>query len=193
MAEHFDVVVIGGGPGGYAAALYGGSAGLKVALVEKDKVGGTCLHRGCIPAKELLETAATDRHVAARQGVRHPRRASPARLGRRRWPASSTIVDGNWKGLQSHAQAAAGTTTFAGTGTLGADRTVTVTGGRRRTTELTGDAVILAAGSVPRTIPGFDVDGTIVVTSDELLDLADAARPRPWSSAAAPSAASSPR
>jgi len=57
-------VVIGGGPGGYAAALYGASAGLKVACVEKDKVGGTCLHRGCIPAKEFLETASVYRHVA---------------------------------------------------------------------------------------------------------------------------------
>ena len=59
MAESFDLVIIGGGPGGYAAALYGASAGLTVAMIEKDKVGGTCLHRGCIPAKEFLETAAT--------------------------------------------------------------------------------------------------------------------------------------
>ncbi len=64
MTEEFDLVVIGGGPGGYAAALYGSSAGLSVAVVEKEKVGGTCLHRGCIPAKEFLETAATFRHVA---------------------------------------------------------------------------------------------------------------------------------
>ena len=64
MGEQFDVVVIGGGPGGYATALYGAAAGLSIAMVEKDKVGGTCLHRGCIPAKEFLETASVYRTVA---------------------------------------------------------------------------------------------------------------------------------
>ncbi len=64
-AEKFDIVIIGGGPGGYAAALYGAAAGLNIAMVEKDKVGGTCLHRGCIPAKELLETAAVFRMVGS--------------------------------------------------------------------------------------------------------------------------------
>src|SRR6188508_1396986 len=63
MSDHFDLVVIGGGPGGYAAALYGASAGLHVALVEFDALGGTCLNRGCIPAKAFLETAAVHRHV----------------------------------------------------------------------------------------------------------------------------------
>ena len=62
-AEQFDLVVIGGGPGGYAAAFYGASAGLNVALVERDTIGGTCLNRGCIPAKAFLETAAVHRHV----------------------------------------------------------------------------------------------------------------------------------
>ncbi|MEC7924418.1 MAG: FAD-dependent oxidoreductase, partial [Actinomycetota bacterium] len=59
----FDLVVIGGGPGGYGAALYGAAAGLEVALVEMEKLGGTCLHVGCIPAKELLETASVLRTV----------------------------------------------------------------------------------------------------------------------------------
>ncbi|MEO8163585.1 MAG: FAD-dependent oxidoreductase, partial [Ilumatobacteraceae bacterium] len=62
--EQFDLVVIGGGPGGYAAAFYGASAGLNVAMIEKDIIGGTCLNRGCIPAKAFLETAAMNRHVA---------------------------------------------------------------------------------------------------------------------------------
>ena len=61
--QQFDIVIIGGGPGGYAAALYGAAAGLNIALVERDKVGGTCLHRGCVPAKEFLETAHVRRTI----------------------------------------------------------------------------------------------------------------------------------
>jgi len=63
LAEQFDVVVLGGGPAGYATALYGAAAGLDIALVEDGRVGGTCLHRGCIPAKELLQTAEVLRTV----------------------------------------------------------------------------------------------------------------------------------
>ena len=69
MSDEFDVVVLGGGPGGYAAALRASQLNLSVALVEKDKVGGTCLHRGCIPTKALLhagEVADTARTRACR-------------------------------------------------------------------------------------------------------------------------------
>ena len=78
MSDHFDLVVIGGGPGGYSAALYGASAGLSVALVEKDVLGGTCLNRGCIPAKAFLETAAVKRHVdhASDFGIDSPGQAT---------------------------------------------------------------------------------------------------------------------
>ena len=71
MSAEFDLVVLGGGPGGYAAALYGASAGMNIAIVEERRVGGTCLHRGCIPAKELLQTAEVLRTVkgAAEFGV----------------------------------------------------------------------------------------------------------------------------
>ena len=62
MTDH-DLIVLGAGPGGYAAALYGASAGLNVALVEENKVGGTCLHRGCIPAKAMLQAAEVFRTV----------------------------------------------------------------------------------------------------------------------------------
>jgi dihydrolipoamide dehydrogenase len=168
-AENFDVVIIGGGPGGYAAALYGAAAGLQVAMVEMEKVGGTCLHRGCIPAKELLETAAMVRHVgeAEKFGVK----AGPAELDFGVTMArKQQVVDQLFKGLTGLVKSRK-ISVFEGTGTLGADKKVTVTSSDGQTTELTGTDVILASGSVPRTIPGFEVDGTTVLTSDEVFQL----------------------
>ena len=138
-------------------------------MIEKDKVGGTCLHRGCIPAKELLETAATFRHVAGRQGVRRRCAGSRRSTSLSARPASrrsSTALEGPAGLLKSRKI----TTFVEGTGALRRrPHRHASTGDDGATTELTADHVILAAGSVPRTIPGFDVDGTIVVTSDELL------------------------
>ena len=83
----YDIVVLGGGPGGYAAALYAASAGLSVALVEKEKVGGTCLHRGCIPAKALLHAAEVFRTVKPRRRAR--REAARRRQPEPDWPAAN--------------------------------------------------------------------------------------------------------
>ncbi|MGH9190746.1 MAG: dihydrolipoyl dehydrogenase [Acidimicrobiales bacterium] len=165
MAERFDVVVIGGGPGGYGAALYAASAGLSVAVVERDKVGGTCLHRGCIPAKHFLETASVFRTVAGAKefGVVADQPSVDFAASQAR---KQKVVTQLWKGLQATMKGRK-ITTVAGTGSLGAGHAVTVDGG----TELVGDHVVLATGSVPRALPGFEVDGHTVLTSDEVLDL----------------------
>jgi dihydrolipoamide dehydrogenase len=168
-AQQFDVVIIGGGPGGYATALYGASAGLNIALIEKGKLGGTCLNVGCIPAKELLETAAIRRAVlgAATFGVNTEAPTMDFAVTQER---KQKVVDQLVGGLATLLKRRK-VTMFDGVGTLGPDHVVKVSGGESGDVELRGDAVVIASGSVPRTIPGFDVDGTIVLTSDELLSL----------------------
>ena len=174
MDEYFDLVIIGGGPAGYGAALYGVSAGLKVALVERDSLGGTCLNRGCIPAKAYLETAAVQRHVAhaAEFGINAGTPSIDFSVAQAR---KQKIVDGIVKSLGGFMKSKK-ITIVEGTGSLGANRTVTVRGNDGSTTELRGDAVLLAAGSVPRVIPGFEPGGP-VMTSDEVLML-DVVPPR---------------
>lgn len=169
MAENFDVVIIGGGPGGYAAALYGASAGLNIALIEKNRIGGTCLNVGCIPAKELLETASIRRAIesAAAFGLTTSEPVLDFSVTQTR---KQGVIDGLVGGLTGLLKKRK-VTVYDGIGTLHAGHVVKVSGGSSGEVELHGTNVILASGSVPRTIPGFDVDGVTVLTSDELLSL----------------------
>ena len=168
LADQFDLVIIGGGPGGYGAALYGASAGLNVALVEKDVVGGTCLNRGCIPAKSFLETAAVNRHVmhAGAFGIEASAPVVNFAVAQAR---KQKIVDGLVKGIIGLMKSRK-VTYFVGSGSLGPDRTVTIALAEGGTVQAQGRTIVLAAGSVPRTIPGFDRGGPIM-TSDEVLML----------------------
>ncbi|HEY8080570.1 MAG TPA: dihydrolipoyl dehydrogenase [Acidimicrobiales bacterium] len=164
-----DIVVIGGGPGGYATALYGASAGLDVAIVERDKVGGTCLHRGCVPAKEFLETAHVHRTLqhAGEFGFSTGEVASDFAVSQHR---KQDVVDSLFRGLSGLLKGRK-VTVRTGTGHLRADGSVEVLDGEDAGSVLRAPAIVLAAGSTPRTIPGFEVDGQTVLTSDEFLDL----------------------
>ena len=167
MAEHFDVVVLGGGPGGYAAALYGASAGLHIAMVEEARVGGTCLHVGCIPAKELLQTAEVLRTVGAAKefGVDAGQPALDLRTSQSR---KQQVVDRLTRGLESLLKGRK-VTVVPGTGTVvdASAHHVRVSEG----TELLGDALIIATGSAPRPLPGLDFDGQRILNSDHVLAL----------------------
>ncbi|MBW3576548.1 MAG: dihydrolipoyl dehydrogenase [Actinobacteria bacterium] len=165
MAEdRFDVVVLGAGTGGYSAALRAAQLGLSVGLVERDKVGGTCLHRGCIPSKALLHSAEIAEHVrdapdfgvnATFEGV------EIAKVHEHK----DKVVNAMWKGLQG-ALKARGIETLEGHGRLVDPNTVEVGGEGVR-----GDAVVLATGSVPREIPPAPFDGERIIHSDHALNL----------------------
>jgi dihydrolipoamide dehydrogenase len=174
-SNDFDLVVLGAGTGGYAAAFRAAQLGLKVALVDEDKIGGTCLHRGCVPTKALLESA------AFAERVRHARDYGVVLLGdatvdyaamaarrdavvKRLWTGLKTLVDKNkvaW---------------VAGRGRLDGPVKVKVSqagedgtpgGGGDRTLNATD--VILATGSRVKSLPGLTPDGTRIVTSDDVL------------------------
>jgi len=163
----YDVVVIGGGPGGYASALYAHNFGLSVALIEKDRVGGTCLVRGCIPAKTWLHAAEVFTTVksAATFGVTtsEPTVDWPTALARK-----NQVVDQLVKGLSGLLKAR-NVDVLDGFGRLvDGGVSVALADGSEQTLEAKN--VILATGSVPRAIPGFDFNGTTVISSNEALD-----------------------
>ncbi|AKN72228.1 dihydrolipoamide dehydrogenase [Streptomyces sp. PBH53] len=160
-----DVIVIGGGTGGYSTALRAASLGLDVVLVERDKVGGTCLHRGCIPSKAMLHAAELVDGIAEareRWGVK-------ATVDSVDWGAlvatRDDIVARNHKGVEAHL-AHAGVRVVRGGARLTGPRTVRVEGVQDLTARR---AIVLATGSRPRMLPGLVPDGRRVVTSDDAL------------------------
>jgi len=161
---HYDIVILGGGSGGYACALRAAEFGKRVALIEKDKVGGTCLHRGCIPTKALLHAGevADSARESAKFGIRTTFDGvdMPAVLS-----YQQSVVDRLWKGLQS-TLASRKIDTIYGDGVLASSTSVRV-----GDAVYTGDHIVLATGSVPRSLPGLEIDGERVISSDEGLRL----------------------
>jgi dihydrolipoyl dehydrogenase len=161
---NFDVVVLGGGSGGYATALRAAQLDLSVALIEKDKVGGTCLHRGCIPTKALLHAGeVADQTRESEQFGIKAELVGVDMKGVNSY--KDGVVDRLYKGLQGLIKAAK-ITYVTGEGRLVGPTVVEVDGAR-----YTGRNVVLATGSYSRSLPGLDVDGERVITSEHALTL----------------------
>lgn len=163
MAQ-FDLVVLGGGSGGYAASLRAAQLGLSVALIEGEKLGGTCLHKGCIPTKALLHSGeiADNTRDASHFGIN-------AQLIGIDMVAVNAYKDGViaklYKGLQGLVKSR-NITFVEGFGKLVGPNAVEVNGQRYE-----GKNIILATGSYPRTLPGLEIDGTTIITSEEALNM----------------------
>lgn len=164
MAESsFDLVILGSGSGGYAAALRASQLGMSVALIERDKLGGTCLHRGCIPTKALLHSAevADTTKEAASFGVQATFQGIDMTAVNK---YRDSIVDKLYKGLTGLVGHAKNITFVQGEGRLTGPKTVTV-----GAENYTGKNVILATGSVTKTL-GIEIGGR-VITSDQALQM----------------------
>ncbi|TAM91788.1 MAG: dihydrolipoyl dehydrogenase [Jatrophihabitans sp.] len=159
-----DLVILGGGSGGYAAALRAAELGRSVVLIEKDKVGGTCLHRGCIPTKALLHAGeiADQARESETFGVNATFHGIDM-AGVHRY--KDGVVGKNFKGLTGLIKSR-GVDIVAGEGRLTGPRTVSVGDDR-----YTGTNVILATGSYSRSLPGLEIDGERVITSEHALVL----------------------
>jgi dihydrolipoyl dehydrogenase len=162
MSNGSDVVILGGGSGGYAAALRAAQLGLSVVLIEKDKLGGTCLHRGCIPTKALLH--AGEIADQTRESEQFGIKAELVGIDMAGVNAyKDGVVSRLYKGLQGLVSAAK-INYVAAEGKLVGPLTVEA-GGQ----QYTGKAVVLATGSYSRSLPGLDIDGERVITSEHAL------------------------
>ncbi len=162
--SQFDLVILGGGSGGYACALRASQLGLSVALIEKDKVGGTCLHSGCIPTKALLHAGEIADAARDARGF-----GVNAQFLSMDMPALNAYKDGviarMYKGLQGLVKSR-GVTFIEGSGRLISKDTFEVNGEK-----ITGKNIVLATGSYARSLPGLEIDGVKIVTSDHATKL----------------------
>ncbi len=162
--DGYDLLFLGGGTGGYVAAIRAAQLGMRVGVVEKDLVGGTCVHRGCIPAKALLKAAsvATTVTKAAEFGVNVKGVDFDYSQAMKR---SRDVVDQNYKGIQflfrKHK-----IDTIQGWGTLTSPTTISVQGENGEVKEVTGKNIIIDTGSTPREIKGLESDGKRIINSD---------------------------
>jgi dihydrolipoamide dehydrogenase len=160
--SEFDVVILGGGSGGYATALRAAQLGLSVALIEKDKLGGTCLHRGCIPTKALLHAGeVADQTRESEQFGIKAELVGVDMKGVNSY--KNGVVDRLYKGLQGLIKSAK-VTYVEGTGKLVAPNAVECNGER-----IIGRNIVLATGSYVKTLPGLEIDGTRVISSEHAL------------------------
>ncbi|MGH2428301.1 MAG: dihydrolipoyl dehydrogenase [Candidatus Limnocylindria bacterium] len=170
MAEpqRFDLLILGGGMS-YVGAIRAAQLGMSVGIVERDKLGGTCLNRGCIPSKALLETADLLHRVSA-QGAEFGLSNNDkigldyAALARRR----DAVIDKHVSGVEFLMKKNK-VSVINGQGVLTAPTSVRVSGGESGDVEATATDVMLATGSAPRSLPGLDPDGERIITSDEAL------------------------
>jgi dihydrolipoamide dehydrogenase len=157
--SQFDLVILGGGSGGYAAALRGAQLGLKVALIESDKVGGTCLHRGCIPTKALLHSA--EIADGAREGSKFGVKSTLNGMDMDGVNAyKDGVINKLYKGLSGLVKSR-GIVFVEGHGKLVSKDTVEVAG-----VKYSGKNIVLATGSYAKTLPGLEIDGERIITSD---------------------------
>jgi dihydrolipoamide dehydrogenase len=177
MAKEYDLVILGGGTGGYVAAIRASQLGLKTAVVEKGKLGGTCLHAGCIPSKALLRSA--EIYTQTKKSEAFGVIASDVRLDFAKVQArKSAIVEQLHKGVQ-HLMKKGKIDVYAGIGRILGPSifspmpgTISVEMNDGSENEmLVPKNVIIATGSRPRTLPGLEIDGEFVITSDEALQM----------------------
>ena len=177
MAKEYDVVILGGGTGGYVAAIRATQLGLKTAIVERDKLGGTCLHKGCIPSKALLKSAEV--YVQAKKANSYGVEVAGVTLNFKKvHQRKQQIVEQLYKGVQ-HLIQKGKVDVYHGTGrilgpSIFSPMPGTISVEMKDGSEnemLIPQHVIVATGSRPRTLDGIDVDGQTILTSDDALDM----------------------